>query len=75
MRGAAPKESLITQGTTRGQIFPENPDYFLLLFRLLDSNKAKAISAKLLEFNFKVHLYNPVFLDAQASQDEMIVTH
>ena len=35
-RGAAPKESLITLGTTLGQTFQTNPEDFPLFFRLLD---------------------------------------
>ena len=32
------KDSLISQGTSRRQIFPENPMYFPLFFRFLDEN-------------------------------------
>ena len=32
--GAAPQESLITQGTSNGQFFPDNPEDFPRFFRL-----------------------------------------
>ena len=44
LRGAAPKEILITRGTSHGQIFQTNPEDFPLFFGLLDLNREDYVS-------------------------------
>ena len=58
LRGAAPKESLMTRGTSHGQNFQTIPKDFPLFFRLLDKNSEDYVAQSCPTINSELILVN-----------------